>query len=160
MKSRQLLSVVFSLIMFTGVTAGNTAFAESDELDDILEDFCDFGIEYPDGFFDENPDLAPFRDEIIAICELSTEDEREDTIDQFLSDNFPEAIEEDDDVIDSYEDCVEADGTVVDNECTIGDMVFVNDEDDDDDDHDKFLVCHKDKTLSIDEHAEIGRAHV
>lgn len=38
MKSTQLLSVVFSLIMFTGVTAGNTAFAESD---DVIEDFED-----------------------------------------------------------------------------------------------------------------------
>lgn len=38
MKSRQLLSVVFSLIMFTGVTAGSTAFAESD---DVIEDFED-----------------------------------------------------------------------------------------------------------------------
>lgn len=42
MKSRQLLSVIFSLIMFTGVTAGSaTAFAQSDELDDIIEDFED-----------------------------------------------------------------------------------------------------------------------
>ena len=39
MKSTQLLSVVFSLIMFTGVTAGNTAFAETD--DDLIEDFED-----------------------------------------------------------------------------------------------------------------------
>ncbi|MDH3765875.1 MAG: ABC transporter substrate-binding protein [Nitrosopumilus sp.] len=47
MKSRQLLSVVFSLIMFTGVTAGSTAaaFAESDnDYDhdyDVIEDFED-----------------------------------------------------------------------------------------------------------------------
>ena len=42
MKSRQLLSVVFSLIMFTGVTAGNTAFAESDDdSDNIIKDFED-----------------------------------------------------------------------------------------------------------------------
>ena len=44
MKSRQLLSIVFSLIMFTGVSAGSAAFAESDEyyddLEDQLEDFC------------------------------------------------------------------------------------------------------------------------
>ncbi len=78
MKSRQLLSVVFSLIMFTGVTAGNAAFADTD--DDIIEDFGD---------------------------------------------------------------CVEADGVIGDNpdECTIGDTVFVNDEDDDDDeieDEDKY----------------------
>jgi len=41
MKSKQLLSVVFSLIMFTGVTAGSAAFAQSDDLDDIIEDFED-----------------------------------------------------------------------------------------------------------------------
>ncbi len=40
MKSTQLLSVVFSLIIFTGVTAGNATFAESGELDDILEKYC------------------------------------------------------------------------------------------------------------------------
>jgi len=45
MKSTQLLSVVFSLIMFTGVTAGNTAFAESDEIDNILEDFCEMALD-------------------------------------------------------------------------------------------------------------------
>ena len=33
MKSKQLLSIVFSLIMFTGVTAGNAVFAQSDEVD-------------------------------------------------------------------------------------------------------------------------------
>ena len=32
MKSKHLLSIVFSLIMFTGVTAGNSAFAQSDEV--------------------------------------------------------------------------------------------------------------------------------
>ena len=45
MKKTQLLSVVFSLIMITGVTAGNTAaYAESDEkqndLKDKLDNFC------------------------------------------------------------------------------------------------------------------------
>ena len=141
MKSRQLLSVVFSLIMFTGVTAGNTAFAESDDLDDILEDFCELNV-VPETFFGDNPDLEEFKDEIILICELPTEDEREDAIDEFINDNFPEAIEEEDDIVDSYEDCVEADGTVVNNECTFDDVVFVNDEDDDDDDViDSFEDC-------------------
>ncbi len=36
MKSTQLLSIVFSLIMFTGVTASGAAFAQSDELEDDL----------------------------------------------------------------------------------------------------------------------------
>jgi len=143
MKSTQLLSVVFSLIMFTGVTAGNAAFAESDDLDDILEDFCELNVD-PDAFFGDNPDLEEFRDEIILICELPTENEREDAIDEFIIDNFPEAIEEDDEVVDSYEDCIEAGGTISENlnECTFDDMVFVNDEDDDDDDViDSFEDC-------------------
>ena len=33
MQSKQLLSIVFSLIMFTGVTAGNAVFAQSDDVD-------------------------------------------------------------------------------------------------------------------------------
>ena len=46
MKQTQLLSVVFSLIMFTGLTAGSVvAFAESDDddndFDDRLEHFCE-----------------------------------------------------------------------------------------------------------------------
>ncbi len=48
MKSTQLLSVVFSLIMFTGVTAGSAAFAQSDDdnynLDDRLENFCSMSM--------------------------------------------------------------------------------------------------------------------
>jgi hypothetical protein len=45
MKSRQLLSVVFSLIMFTGVTAGSAAFAESDDVIDSFDDCVEAG--YP-----------------------------------------------------------------------------------------------------------------
>ena len=44
MKSRQLLSIVFSLIMFTGITAGNAVFAESDDNDNHkvkLDSFCE-----------------------------------------------------------------------------------------------------------------------
>jgi hypothetical protein len=152
--------------MFTGVTAGNTAFAESDDLDDILEDYCEFDVD-PDTFFVDNPDLADFRDEIIAICELPTKDEREDAIDEFIIDNFPDAIEEDDDVIDSYEDCVEAGfepTTTSPQECTIEDgTVFTNNEDDDSDlDSEKILVCHinkaKAKTISINSNGL--RAHL
>ena len=67
------------------------------------------------------------------------------------------AESDDDDVIEDFEDCVEANGVIGDNpdQCTIDDTVFVNDEDDDDDDDaNKVLVCHKDKkTLSIDDDA-------
>jgi len=44
MKSKQLLSIVFSLIMFTGITAGNAVFAESDDNDNHkvkLDSFCE-----------------------------------------------------------------------------------------------------------------------
>jgi hypothetical protein len=43
MKRIQLLSVVFSLIMFTGVTTGNTVFAESDDAIDSFEDCVEAG---------------------------------------------------------------------------------------------------------------------
>ena len=151
MKSKQLLSIVLSLIMFTGVSAGSAAFAEShDDLDDIIDDFCEIDATEHDAFFDANPDLVDFRTTIVDICTIEDLDEREDAIDLFVEDNFPEAI--DDDVIEDFKDCVEAGGIIGDNlnECTIDDMVFVNDEDDDDNDHDKVFVCHKDKkTLSI-----------
>ncbi|MDH3342073.1 MAG: ABC transporter substrate-binding protein [Nitrosopumilus sp.] len=64
--------------------------------------------------------------------------------------------DDDDDVIEDFEDCVEANGVIGDNpdECTIDGTVFVNNDDDDDDDANKVLVCHKDKkTLSISEDA-------
>ena len=47
MKSRQ-LSIVFSLIMFTGITAGNAVFAESDDNDNHkvkLDSFCEMNDE-------------------------------------------------------------------------------------------------------------------
>ena len=50
MKSTQLLSVVFSLIMFTGVTAGNIAFAESDDIIDSFEDCVEAGYPVMESF--------------------------------------------------------------------------------------------------------------
>jgi len=64
------------------------------------------------------------------------------------------------DVIEDFEDCVEAGGVIGENpdECTLDGAVFVNNEDDDDD-NDKVLVCHKDqKTLSIN--SDALRAHL
>ena len=165
MKSRQLLSVVFSLIMFTGVTAGSAAaaFAESDndnddDLDDILEDFCESDID-SETLFEQNPDLVNLSTEITEICAIEDEDKREDAIDEFITEYFPDAMEEEDGVIEDFEDCVEANGVIGNNpdECIIDGMVFVNNDDDDDDDYDdanKVLVCHKGKnTLSIDDDA-------
>ncbi|MCJ8305876.1 MAG: ABC transporter substrate-binding protein [Nitrosopumilus sp.] len=48
MKSKQLLSIVFSLIMFTGITAGNAVFAESDDNDNHkvkLDSFCEMNAD-------------------------------------------------------------------------------------------------------------------
>ena len=187
--------------MFTGVTAGNTAFAESDEIDDILEDFCEMTLDERSDILSKY-DLDDYAEKLAIICDIEDEYERENSLNDVIYALELEVVDEtgDDDVVDSYEDCVEADGAVIDNECTFGDMVFVNDdddetdddvidsyedcveagypvmesfpeqcmiddgtvfvndEDDDDDDHEKFLVCHKDQTLSIDEHAV--RAHL
>ena len=163
MKSTQLLSVVLSLIMFTGVTAGNAAFADSDdyydELEDQLEDFCEMTTDEQSDFFDEHPDLAEYTDRLAEICAIDDVDERYDAlydvIDEVIieerddfDDEFDEAEDEydamDDDVIDSFEDCVEAGYPVMESypeQCAVGDMVFVNDDDDyetDEEDHDEY----------------------
>ena len=82
MKSRQLLSIVFSLIMFTGVTASSAAFAETDEyydqLEDQLEDFCDMTADEQSNFFSENPDLAKYDERLAAICDIEDFDEQID----------------------------------------------------------------------------------
>ena len=108
MKSKQLLSIVFSVIMFTGVTAGSVAFAESDEyddsydddyydrdyvkdgrhhdLDDRLEYFCEMTDEEKRQFFEDHPRLEQFSDRLANYCDLSG-DEREDAIDDFIRDH-------------------------------------------------------------------------
>ena len=87
MKKAQLLSVVFSLIMFTGVTAGTAvSYAESDEnnhdFDDRLEHFCGMTVSEKEQLFDDHPRLAEFEDRLTGYCELD-EDEREDLIDKY-----------------------------------------------------------------------------
>jgi hypothetical protein len=64
MKSTQLLSVVFSLIMFTGVTAGNAAFADSHDLDDVIEDFED--CINAGGVIGDNPDECTIDDTVFV----------------------------------------------------------------------------------------------
>ena len=83
MKSTQLLSVVFSLIMFTGVTAGNAAFAESDDVDDILEDFCEMTLE-EQGDVLSKYDLDDYAEKLAVICEIEDEDEREDSLEDVI----------------------------------------------------------------------------
>ena len=108
MKSRQLLSVVFSLIMFTGVTAGNAAFAESDDIDDILEDFCEMTV-------DERSDIVTdyalddYAEKLAIICNMEDEDEREDSLEDVIDAIDSETREDredetDDDDIDETDD--------------------------------------------------------
>jgi hypothetical protein len=110
MKKVQLLSVVFSLIMFTGVTAGTTvAYAESDygdhDFDDRIEKFCEMTDPEKEQLFIDHPRLAQFEDRLNEYCELG-EDEREDFIDAFIEENFPNYEKHDDwdkdDILDSY----------------------------------------------------------
>ena len=94
MKKTQLLSVVFSLIMITGVTAGNTAaYAELDEkqndLKERLSNICMLADAEKEQFFLDHPRIAQFKDKITSICKLS-EDERKVALEEFLKANAPE----------------------------------------------------------------------
>ena len=93
MKKTQLLSVVFSLVMITGVTAGNTVYAESDEKDNDIKDrlanFCNMTDAEKEQFFVNHPRLAQFKDRLVNICEQS-EDEREIAIEDFIAEIAPE----------------------------------------------------------------------
>ena len=142
MKSTQLLSVVFSLIMFTGVTAGNTAFAESDDLDDILEDFCEMTTDERSDII-EKYELDEYAEKLAIICEIEDDDEREeslwnvmDAIDLETRDD----IEDDfDDIIEDFEDCVEAGYPIMESfpeKCMTNDGTVFTNTDDDDDDYD------------------------
>ena len=144
MKSTQLLSIVFSLIMFTGVTAGNAAFAESDDIDDILEDFCDMTLEEQGDVLSEY-DLDDYAEKLTVICEIEDEDEREDSLEDVidamdLNTHNDETDDDSDDIIEDFEDCVEAGYSVMESfpeQCMTNDgQVFTNTEDDDDDDRD------------------------
>ncbi|MGH1520822.1 MAG: ABC transporter substrate-binding protein [Nitrosopumilus sp.] len=124
MKSTQLLSVVLSLIMVFGVSAGS-AFAEisdddfdensmdnenfdddrHDDLDDKLEDFCEMDRNEKENFFNEHPRIAQFEDRLTIYCNLS-EEERDDAIEEFVEEHFPEAKNHDkydlDDMLERY----------------------------------------------------------
>ncbi len=100
MKNTQLLSVVFSLIMFTGVTAGTAvAYAESDDsdhdFDDRLEYFCEMTDLEKEQLFIDHPRLAEFEERLTNYCVLD-EDEREELIDAFIEEHFPNYEEHDD----------------------------------------------------------------
>jgi len=94
MKSTQLLSVVFSLIMFTGVTAGNAAFADSDELDDILEAFCEMASEEQSDLLSEYG-LDKYAEKLATVCAIEDDDEREEALDDVIDAIYLETNVED-----------------------------------------------------------------
>ena len=110
MKSTQLLSVVFSLIMFTGVTAGNAAFAESDELDDILEKYCEMTIEERSDILSKY-ELNEYAEKLATICDIEDDTERmaslESVIDTvYVETDVRDEIEVEDETDDNSEDDV------------------------------------------------------
>ena len=88
MKNTQLLSIVFSLVMITGVAAGNAVYAESDEkqndLKDRLANFCNMTDTEKEQFFLDHPRIAQFKDRLLSICEQS-EDEQKIAIEEFIA---------------------------------------------------------------------------
>ena len=105
MKRTQLLSVVFSLIMFTGVTAGNTAFAESDEIDDILEDFCEMTIDERSDILSKY-DLDDYAEKLAGICDMDDDvrdDALEEVIDAIDLETFDKTDDESDDAIEDFD---------------------------------------------------------
>ncbi|MCV0430509.1 ABC transporter substrate-binding protein [Nitrosopumilus sp.] len=145
MKSTQLLSVVFSLIMFTGVTAGNAAFADSDELDDLLEDFCEMTLDERSDIISKY-ELDEYAEKLAIICDIEDEDERENSLDDVIDaielETRDETNDDHDDVIEDFEDCVEAGYPIMESypeQCMIDDgTVFTNTDDDDDRHEDDF----------------------
>ena len=93
MKKTQLLSVVFSLIMITGVSASNSVYAESDEKHDDLKkrlaNICMLTDAEKEQFFLDHPRIAQFKDRLANFCELS-EDERKIAIEALLKEIAPE----------------------------------------------------------------------
>ena len=111
MKSRQLLSVVFSLIMFAGISAGSAVYAQSDnleEIEDILEDFCELDITEKQEFLSNYPEYAQFNERLTGICNIEDADEREEALDALIDELIPETRDNIEDYIeDEAEDNLE-----------------------------------------------------
>jgi len=71
-----------------------------DNLEEQLENFCNLTDEEQFDFFSENPDVIDFDEELVTICEIEDESEREDTLDDSIDALISELI---DDVEDSVE---------------------------------------------------------
>ena len=101
MRNRQLLSVVFSLVLVTGVSAN--AFADSDDLEDKIEDFCEFSDQQKENFFSDYPSMTNYESELDSICQIADEDEREEALEDFVEEMVPETRDDDEDD-DRYDD--------------------------------------------------------
>jgi len=55
-----------------------------DDLEEQLENFCYMTDEEQLDFFSENPDMIKFDEELVSICEMEDEAEREDTLDDSI----------------------------------------------------------------------------
>lgn len=55
-----------------------------DNLESQLENFCNLTDEEQFDFFSENPDVIDFDEELVTICEIEDESEREDTLDDSI----------------------------------------------------------------------------
>ena len=76
-----------------------------DDLEDQLENFCSMTDEEQFDFFSENPDVIDFDEELVTVCEIEDEAEREDTLDDSIDVLISELR---DDVEDTVEDSVES----------------------------------------------------
>jgi hypothetical protein len=96
--------------MFTGVTAGSAtaAFAESDDLDDILEDFCEITIQERADIVSDY-ELDEYADKLAIICEMDNEDEREDSLEDVIDAIDFEARDIEDDIDETDDDRYETD---------------------------------------------------
>lgn len=97
MKNTQLLSVIFSLILVSGVTSG-TAFADLDDLEDMFEDYCEFSDDQKEQLLTDY-DLVEYGETIEEFCQLD-ESEREDAIEEWIDATFPEIKDEEHDEYD------------------------------------------------------------
>ncbi len=55
-----------------------------DNLEEQLENFCNLTDEEQFDFFSENPDVIDFDEELVTVCEIKDEAEREDTLDDSI----------------------------------------------------------------------------
>lgn len=112
MKGRQLLSIVFSLIMIAGVSAGSAAYGQSDdleEIEDILEDFCELGATEKQEFFSNYPEYAKYDERLATICDIEDENERADALDALVDEVIPDTkdYDEEDGIENETEDGAE-----------------------------------------------------